>query len=137
MSREAQKNTSGSLILGAVRCRGLEIGYRQLLSLSIVFVENQVSDSCQHILGIGIVIRVGRLSPECILVELDGIFGDTAAHHSSESTVTERERLFPIGCRAVVPQTVLAVKHGGRHRTLVGSRECHRICFRTDVSGKV
>ena len=61
----------------------------------------------ERLLGIGVDDVIGLSRPDCLLVQLDVLYGRGAEHHTAYDTITHGQCLSPRLCRLVVPQSVL------------------------------
>ena len=111
MAGKSYEHTSRGLVLCAVGTLRHPVGYGETLGRHIVFGEYEILHLLEYGCGFGVMVGVGRLSPECVLVKLYGVDRHTAADHCSETSIAEWQSLFPISGGTVVPESVSAVKH--------------------------
>ena len=120
-----------------MRCLRHPVRDSQFLCRSIVLIKDVFLHLPDNILGLGIVVTVGRLSPERIFVQLEGIDSNAAAHHGAQPSVAQRQILLPEVSRTVIPQPVVAVEDGRRNRTGIACGETDTDAFGKDVSSQV
>lgn len=105
MAIEGQMQTTNGLKHLPVRFFSNNGFVRQLLSLFLFAIKNQLPNVGQGGQGIRIIVPVGATAPDGMLIELNGFFAHIAIHHCPQPTIANGQSIFPyLARRLVVPE---------------------------------